>query len=335
MTLLVFLALQASAPQPAELRTFQDWIVGCDNGRACQAVALVTYADGDPGLTMSLRREAEADAEPVLWINHSEARGGALEADGERLPARLVAAGESVIVHPADTPAVIGTLRRARRLRLLDAAGAELGPISVSGASAAMLYMDEAQRRLDKTTALVRRGERPASAVPAPPTLPEVRLAPPAEDAALTFEPAEIEALRREAGCTLEEVGGPDLHDAVALETGKTLLLLACGSGAYNLTYLPYVAQRRGGRAEFSAAPFDRQWAMDEQGRPALINAEWDSARRLLSEFYRGRGLGDCGTRASYGWDGVSFRLVHREEMGECRGAIDFITTWRARVVRR
>jgi len=67
---------------------------------------------------------------------------------------------------------------------------------------------------------------------------------------------------------------------------------------------------------------------------PTLINAQWDSSRRILSEFSRGRGMGDCGMRADYGWDGVRLRLVRREAMSECLGARSFVTTWRARVVR-
>jgi hypothetical protein len=73
---------------------------------------------------------------------------------------------------------------------------------------------------------------------------------------------------------------------------------------------------------------------MADLGRASLINAVWDGDRRLLTEFYRGRGLGDCGVRAAYGWDGRRFRLVQQENMEECRGAVDFITTWRTRVVR-
>ena len=47
----------------------------------------------------------------------------------------------------------------------------------------------------------------------------------------------------------------------------------------------------------------------------------------VLQEYSKGRGLGDCGTRADYGWDGARFRLVHQEEMGECRGSIHYIPT--------
>lgn len=331
---LVSTALQAAAPQPAPLRSFGDWIVGCDNGRACQAVALITYADDAERVTMTLRRDAEGGAEPVMWINHGDARGGSLEADGRRLPARLIEAPDAVMVHPADTMAAVDAVRAARRLRLLDASGGELGQISVAGATAAMLYMDEQQRRLDTATALVRRGTRPASSVPPPPPLPEVRLAPASSDPPASIDEAQIEALRRQTQCTLDEVGGPDLYEAVALEPGKTLVLLACGSGAYNVTYLPYIAEGSGRELRFTAAPFDSRGVIDDLGRPSLTNAEWDTDRRLLSEFPRGRGLGDCGTKASYGWDGSRFRLVEQQSMEQCQGAVDFITVWRARVVR-
>jgi len=63
-----------------------------------------------------------------------------------------------------------------------------------------------------------------------------------------------------------------------------------------------------------------------------LINASWDPDRRLLQEYAKGRGLGDCGSRADYAWDGTSFRLVHQEEMGECRGSLYYIPTWNVTV---
>ena len=180
-------------------------------------------------------------------------------------------------------------------------------------------------------------GSAPAGAVPPPPALPVVSLAPgPGDEAPAELSDARIDALRREAGCTIEEVGGPDHHEAVAIAPGTTLILLACGSGAYNVTSLPYIATRQGGTVAIGLAPFDSQWGLDdpELGRPTLINGQWDAEARLLREYSKGRGLGDCGTRAEYGWDGASFRLVRQEEMEECRGSLYYITTWSTQVVR-
>ena len=87
--------------------------------------------------------------------------------------------------------------------------------------------------------------------------------------------------------------------------------------------------------SSFAAAfDLDEPWWKDE-GKPMLINAGWDQERGLLTSFSKGRGLGDCGTLSEYAWDGRAFRLVEQAEMGECRGSTDYITTWRARVVRK
>jgi hypothetical protein len=197
-----------------------------------------------------------------------------------------------------------------------------------------MLYMDEVQQRVGTVTALARPGSRPASTVPAPPRRVQVRLAPASTEPPVTLSDERIAALRRESGCTLDEVGGPDEHYTHALAPGRTLVLLTCGTGAYNLSLVPFIAERRGDALDIRIAPFDSQWAIASEGHPTLINADWDPEARLLSEFNRGRGLGDCGTHADYGWDGTRFRLVELEEMGECRGSLYYITTWRADVVR-
>jgi hypothetical protein len=114
------------------------------------------------------------------------------------------------------------------------------------------------------------------------------------------------------------------------------VLLLACGSGAYNISYVPFIVRRGRGGIEATLAAFDlaEPWWKDE-GKPMLINAVWDPGNGLLHSFAKSRGLGDCGTTSEYAWDGSRFRLVEQAEMRECRGSMDYITTWRAKVVRR
>ncbi len=332
---MIVLALLAAAatPQPTGLKTFQDWTVGCDNGRACHGVALVPEPWQDGALTMSVRRGPEAGAQPVIAFDPgSDSDAVALSADGKRLPVRLVGAEGETRVAPADTAAVIAALRSAGQLRLYGADGKLLGTVSLKGASAALLYMDERQRRVGSATALVRPGNRaPDNA--SPPPLPVVAAPPISSAKAPAMSAAALHALRRKHGCTLDEVGGPEEAETAALGAGATLLLLACGSGAYNVSYVPFIV-RRGGRT--GLAPFDHRpgwWA--EEGKPMLVNAAWDKERGLLTSFAKGRGLGDCGTDSDYVWDGRAFRLVKQAEMDECRGSRDYITTWRARVVRK
>ena len=141
------------------------------------------------------------------------ARGGALVADGRRLPVRLIATGDNVIVHPAQAAALIEALRAARELKLVDAGGTVLGAVSLAGAPAAMDHMDDIQRG--------------AAAM----ALPEVRLAPQAEDLAPELAPARIAALREEVGCTIGEVGGPDEHNAIQIADGTTLVRSPAATG--------------------------------------------------------------------------------------------------------
>ncbi len=329
---LLLLLLAASAPQPTALKTFQDWTVGCDNGRACHAVALVPEHWPDDALPMSVRRGPEAGAPPVLAFDIAGNNPpAALRADGRRLAVRLVGAEGGTLVAAADTQAMIGILRSAGSLELLAADGTRLGGVSLKGASAALLYMDAQQRRAGTHTALVRRGTRPAAGPPPPlpvVTAPQVSRARP-----IALSAASLKALRRKHGCTLDEVGGPETAETSTLTAGETLLLLACGSGAYNVSHVPFVVTR-GGQARLADFDFKPGWWAQE-GKPMLTNADWDAERGLLTSFGKARGLGDCGTSNEYAWDGRAFRLVEQADMDECRGSRDYITTLMAKLVRK
>jgi hypothetical protein len=332
---LLFAAVAAAVPQPAQLKTFQDWTVGCDNGSACHAVALMPEGFPDNGLTMSVRRgPAAGDAPRLALALGADSNAAALSADGKRLKVRLVGAEGETRVAPADSAAVIAALRTASRLDLEGADGKSLGTVSLKGASAALLYMDEKQGRAGTATALVRPGKRAWAAAPRP--LPVVRARPISRARPLALSAAAVKALRSKHGCTIDEVGGPDEAESSALGPAESLLLLACGSGAYNVSYVPFLLRRGPGGVAAELAAFDVRpgwWA--EEGKPMLINAGWDKERGLLGSYSKGRGLGDCGTTSAYAWDGRSFRLVEQAEMDECRGSTDYITTWRAHVVRR
>jgi hypothetical protein len=289
----------------------------------------------DDGLTMSVRRGPEAGAQPELAFEIGAAGNAAsVSADGKRLAVRLIGSEGQTKVAPADGAAVIAALRSASRLELQAADGKPLGKVSLKGASAALLYMDEKQRRAGTATALARPGSRPPPRPPPP--LPVIASAPLSSAKPLALTATALAALRRKHGCTLAEVGGPEEAEIATMTSTESLLLLACGSGAYNVSYVPFVVRRgrRGVEATLAAFDLDEPWWKDE-GKPMLINAGWDKELGLLGSFSKGRGLGDCGTTSEYAWDGSRFRLVERAEMEECRGSTDYITTWRATVTRR
>ena len=334
MLLALLAALAADTPQPSELRTFQDWTVACDNGRRCEAVALLPEEAWEGMTTLLFRRGGGAHDVPELFLDNLEQQPERLLVDGRPLPVRFTA-HEGGYRLEADSAVLIDALRHGQSLEARAAGGDSLGRVSLAGAAAALLYMDERQRRIGTVTALVRRGPQPASAMPLPPALPQVRIAPAPTDRPLVIDVARVSQLRRQLDCEEYDVGEADAFETEQIATGRTLILIPCGAGAYNFSSVPVIAQRRSGRVELTVAPFDSQWGIGVEGRPILVNASWDPETRRLSEYNKGRGLGDCGTRAEYAWDGERFRLVHQEEMGECRGSLSYVTTWRADTVGR
>lgn len=329
---LLVLQPAGEAPVPREAHVFADWVVACDNGRRCQAVAVQPDDAQTGNNVITIERGAEPDAPLALRLTQVEGRPARLVASGEALPARLIEADGDFTVELQDRAAFFERLY-ADEIEMQDASNAVIGRISLRGLRHAMLYMDEAQGRLHTPTALVRAGRRTYTP-PAP--APAVRIAPATEEAALTIAAARIARLRRESGCAIGDVGGPDEAETAALGGGRTLILLACGTGAYNLSSVPFIATRAGRDVRIEPAPFDipLEAYEEQEGRRMLVNAGWSAETMTISDFSKGRGLGDCGSRSTYGWDGERFRLVHREEMPECRGSASFVTTWRAEISR-
>jgi Protein of unknown function (DUF1176) len=346
--MLIALLLAAAAPQPApgpaqaapvprEAHLFHDWVVACDNGRRCQAVALHPESqDFTANGIMVIERGPEAEAPITFRLAQVEGTPARLTRYDQPLAIRLEPVDGDIRIEPANLRSFLDETGYADLIALQDAAGTVIGQVSLKGMRSAMLYMDEVQGRLHTPTALIRTGRSPAGDVPPPPLVPVVRLAPSASEPPLAIPAARIARLRRDHGCAIDDVGGPDEVETAALGGGRTLVLIACGTGAYNVTNVPFVATRQGREIRIDPAPFDI--ALDdievEEGRRMLVNAEWDGDSMILSDFSKGRGLGDCGSRSRYGWDGSSFRLIAREEMPECRGSIVYVTTWRAQVVR-
>jgi hypothetical protein len=361
MTLIPSLLLLASAqvsaldPLPAESHLFKDWIVACDNGLTCRAVSLVPEPSpaeleaaqmtvGTPQQpavdpwerfgVLRLERDAGADAPLRLLLTDFDGTPARLTMHGDVLEARITQVEEGWRVEPANQAAFLDALYSGT-LSVQDASGRTLSEIALDGSRGALVYMDERQGRLGTPSAAIRRGRRPNSSVPPAPPLPVVQVAPRTSERPLAIPAARMAAARREMGCTVEEVGASAQETtSFALGNGRTLIMMGCGSGAYNVNHLPLIAWREGGAIRIAAAPFDVSHDPIE-GEPEpkgyfVTNAEFDPAGMTISHWAKGRGIGDCGTSASYAWDGQRFRLVEQNEMSECRGTLERLVTWRA-----
>jgi hypothetical protein len=327
------LAAAAAGPHIAEIKTFGDWVVGCDNGRLCQASAMMP--ETDTGVTLTVRRGPEGCAVPELWFRPWEGEAADLAADGKRLNLRVAKVekdyNEAFVVAPADAVRALDALRAARSVTVLDASGKPIGAVLVDGATAALLYMDEQQLRLGTQGALVRRGAKPDSAVPPPPALPVVPAVRGSSKPPARLSPAFVARVRKDNDCADETDPGYVHHARLDEKHTYASITLICQSGAYNYISEDFIIPDGGAPRP---ARFDDE-ANHEEGDMSHYNLSWDATARRLHAGFKGRGLGDCGGRQQYAWDGRQFRLVAVSGMDDCRGVIDFISLWRARVVER
>lgn len=324
------------APAPAKLETYRDWIIGCDNGGTCQASSLTPEADSgsDSAVILVVQRDAGATAQPKLSIDFSEQLKGVVDimVDGTKVGSAPLKDSSAQL---SGTPAfaAISALAKGNQIAL-NINGKRVGHASLSGSSAALRFMDAKQGRAGTVTALVAKGPLGATAIKPPPDLPVVaRALVPVGQKGAPLWADELARANTLTNCTGEN--DPKLDTPVyPLGGNKSLILLACGAGAYNYMAVPLIGTGMPGRRTLTLARFDYKpgWG-DDDAHPMLVNADWSDKQSLLSSYAKGRGLGDCGSAESYVWDGAMFRLVEATSMGECRGSWEWITVWRAKVV--
>lgn len=309
---------------PGEMRTFRDWVVGCDNRLACTGVGLGPDGAAFPTLRIVVMRPGGGASPRVIVDSNEEiAAPVAFAIDGKPIARGGTVSDDGVVFTGDDARRLIDAIAQGKTGRIV--VGKTEDAIGLSGAAAALRYMDERQRLTDTTAALVARGnDRP---IASPPALPVVTRIPPA---GRTTRPTstQVAAMRRAADCQIEFLderqARPQTH---ALGGGATLILLPCGAGAYNFLAAVFVS---GSDGALRPAAFDVPADPELGPIPQLINVDFGNG--VLSSHAKGRGLGDCGVAQTFVWDGARFRLVERHEMSECRGSTRMITTWRAEI---
>ncbi len=343
LTFALFVAAQAAvtAPQPGPIKSFGAWVVACDNTRHCEMTS-IWPDDGQPDdgspygeMSVSIDRQPGPAGGWTVEIQ-LPANGGndSLRVTTERgLDVRGKPNKDLLRFSGADAARIVAGMIDGADLRVGDETSV-LGMASLKGSSAALRFIDAEQGRAGTVTAAVARGPKPAGAVPAGRPAPRIAYVRPGGVAA-AFTPAMRRALDKSSECgSVYEGGTGELPRAEvhALGGDKTLVLLPCGSGAYNYSTEPYILAPG---AKPVLAKFDAPVGFSgaDDGRPSLVNAGFDAATGRLDSYSKGRGLGDCGSAEVFVWDRAMFRLVEARSMPECRGSVNWLTTWRADAV--
>jgi hypothetical protein len=201
----------------------------------------------------------------------------------------------------------------ARRADIQLNLGAESWRLSDKGATAVLLKMDEYQGRLETPGALVRKGQRPESGVPARQPAPEFKSVPFAKplrgdkDFAGRHRRALLDALRNTAdsgSCEdLQSGAGEDSElTATRLDASHMLVSARCWLAAYNSGNGYWIVEDK--------PPF----------KPVLVTTDADGLGdgRLVASS-KGRGLGDCWSHKAWGWNGKDFQVVEEYSTGMCK----------------
>ncbi len=336
---MILLALAAAAaavgPHPGDLKTYKDWIVGCDNLRSCQANVLGPDG-GDDFLPLTIARGGKPGDPATLDIPLPDGTAAGtrftLRVDGKAIAA--FAADKNGAAQLTMTRPMLAALLNGTKVDLVDAKGASINSASLAGFAAALLFIDDKQRRVSTVGALKATGTKPDSTVSQPPSVPLIAVPPTSARPPRKITVAQATRQIGDDAAVCEYSTHKVEPRSYRLDAGHTLVLVdyPCGNGAYNYFTGVYVLDEAGPPRP---AKFDLPPGMGEAGTDGtgeLTNGDWDPKTRTISSYEKGRGLGDCGATESYVWDGRRFRLTEQRAMGECRGSVDYIRVWTAQV---
>jgi len=248
--LLVLSGTAFGADGLGKLYTFRDWEVGCDNTRRCEAQGYGRDVEGEPlggRAALIIRREAGPGQPPVLSFAYSSfdkdapmpAAGqvvrvqvGALSFD---MPKAMVQqSSEPPLpesrVPTSRVPALLAAVQKGNVIQL--SVGGAQWRVSLDGAAAALLKMDDLQGRVGTPGALIRKGTNSELSVPAP-LVPEVKAAllPPTTPADRSLAPAVAALLPRTEDCGNFDPAQSEV-DLVRLTPTTLLVLQPCWPGS-------------------------------------------------------------------------------------------------------
>jgi hypothetical protein len=331
-------AVQPSTITVGKVSTFKDWTVGCDNGLACQAVALMPETGTEQQFSMVVKRPESVTAPLAIELAGAQSKSTTYRVfvDGKAVTSgAIMRDSDFIAVGGAEAMKLARAMAKGKAIQVVDGNGANLGIASLAGASAALRYIDAQQGRVGTTGAIIATGRRKATATKAMlPVITAKKITP----SNVLPDAGALVALSETSPCAADRFDSTQ-DTAYSLGTGangaQALVLLNCGAGAYNFSSGVYIGKQDSfGRWSFAPAKFDygaTGFGEDSQ-IPLLVNADWDSGTQTITSYAKGRGLGDCGSSEKWVWDGDMFRLTGATLMGECRGSLDWIPVWRAEV---
>lgn len=312
LTLALLSAISLAHAAEAAPASFQhkDWDLQCDNTLACRAAGYQEEGEGLP-VSMLVTRAAGPNTPVKVQVIAltAESSPSTMELSvGRRVIGGLKGDPASVPAH--QVPELLGQLLNAATATVRS--GNRTWTLSLAGAKAVLLKMDEAQGRVGTPGAIVHRGDRSESSVPPPLPAPAIKAVKPLPsrpgDVALgrriysAFPASEQEAIRDR--CNSGFVPAEEGVEVFRLDDKTLLISVPCNMGAYNYSSLLWIANDR--------VPY--------KPRAVEANGEFDAETGIVRSSMRARGIGDCAETTDWQYDGQGFTLAAHGSRGMCRG---------------
>ena len=326
-------SLYPDIAQANQFKRIRDVNVSCNNALLCDLYIT------NPRVTLysfGFRRAARPDAPVHLVLSTRDPlRSGSeitFTVDGQDVFSQPISAFnyraaiyEYTYREQDDVAVLLAAARRGAELQITHAtrAGQSTVPFSLSGIVAGSIFMDEVQGRVGQSDSIVKIGEAPelpAGSVVAEGLEPIDTIDQLPDGVALAFNAPSARCYNpfaEEQGRTL---GGfkSKISDEVVLYG------IPCGAGgAYNQSFAFWAA------LDTFVVPLALPSFSD--GTPIAMmdafNTSFDPEKRELTSFYKGRGLGDCGT--FHRWSvsefdvGSLFRLEEMLNKDDCDGVYE------------
>ena len=305
----------AAAEQDAR---FRDWRAICPHKYTCRAETEISSSDTyqlRPDFVLRLSRDSYATFWEIslqLYESGYSADAGMIaEVSGRQIaftgPAEIDAFGlvSDFYLLGEQGQALIDAVMPAHSVRFLfeGADGARRTvEFSLDGLVAALLWIDERQSRVGS--------ERVIAGVPE-----NLQRVPDIPVAAMPKEVSQFHA-GNDACDAPEDLVHRDDGIAARLDAANVLYLVPCWAGAYNFGYVAYAFNSGVVRQELFASYSER---LGWTGTPFLVTPYFDPLSLILSDFYKGRGIADCGTSGLWQWQG-GFRLLEYRAKDDCDG---------------
>lgn len=128
---------------------------------------------------------------------------------------------------------------------------------------------------------------------------------------------AAIEEGFKKAECSVPIEDAAKAPDSFDLGGGQKLFIVSCWQAAYQSGSIVYVMDSAGAARLMTFQDWN-----GKKFAPAmsLSEADFDPNGKTISMFYKGRGVGDCGSMATWNWTGREFKLKEYYFKEKCDG---------------